>query len=734
MKATMHTPTLGRGGSPRRFISSLAGFAVCLSLTSVVAQPADAAESSAPSGQAAPASSPGDWEPTNATSEERTLPDGSTELRIFQSPVNYQEDGEWRSIDNELVETSEPEFAVENRAASYSALLPSDAETTPVTFSTDDAWVKMSMNGLGDEAPRVDGETATYTEVDQAASVTYTATNEGLKEDILLNEPPTSQPVYTYQISASPGLRLRENASGSLDFVDADGLVEVSIPAGVMRDSAEPVTQSSEVDYQVHSTTSGWTLEVTPSLAWLQAPERDYPVVVDPSLTNRPVRNCWMGENEPTVSHCLDGSQYVKVGRYSAGSRVRGLFAFNVGMIPNNSSITQAELSLYLASSQSTSALSADYQLNGAGKPFTNNARWNHSGTAAWTGGDPAGTAVSTIANVTGNVTGWRTFGELEPTVQAWVDGEVVNTGLVLRQANSENVNNVVAFHSDAAANAAMHPYLSIVYEPIITLTDPPLEVEMSVPELLGSVTVSSPTQAAQSHTISPALAPGTHLAQQSDGSIRIVNSQNIAVASVIVGDFADAGGSEVPTDVTVVGDTLVSQITAPNLDALTYPLHQVVGSDVTPRALNFAPESEMELSPKPTTQTVRAGCGRLAEKVDWGVNPVDTFGIELAARWCWTNGAYSKSKVYRILGTADCYSNYNYQVQNCKGPTYRDRIPIEESHVARGNFSNLYWYFQSRVCVPVLSGFVDACTNWKWHMVGIAVRSGGTRSFFEVD
>ena len=130
-------------------------------------------------------------------------------MTAYTVPVNYQDaDREWVPIDNTFVDAPGSTYAVENAANAYTAMLPSDASTTPVRFVVGDQWVTMRLQ-KADAAPVVDGEVATYNSVQDAAEVRYTATGAGLKEDIVLSAPPVADLAFSYLIDASAELTHR---------------------------------------------------------------------------------------------------------------------------------------------------------------------------------------------------------------------------------------------------------------------------------------------------------------------------------------------------------------------------------------------------------------------------------------------------------------------------------------------------------------------------------------------
>jgi hypothetical protein len=461
-----------------------------LLLAAILATTADAgAAARSLAGSAAPGLATSATEPvlveelTTETSTTLLQPDGSYSLTAFTTPINYRDDsGEWREIDNTLVEAPGATYAVENAANAYTALIPEDASTTPVKFAIDDAWATMRMHGA-DDAPAVEGAEASFDDVIDTDGVTYEATATGLKETIHLDSvpDPAAGPLeYTFTMDASEGMTPVLTEEGGVDFVDGAGHARISIPVGNMTDSATPEPAFTEdVTYALAQAGDKWTLTVTPDAAWLADPARAYPVRIDPTLTDQTaIRDCWLEEAVPTNSRCGGASPYIRVGRVAAGERRRGLLDFDISSIPATASVTEAAVNLYLDASQSLNGQVDDYVVRSAGKPFNNYATWNSSGAdGSWTGGSPTGPDYG-ARGIYGTDSGWKSFTGLEELIQGWHNGAEAHTGLLLKQAG-EDTNNALGFFSSASGNPAnRHPYLAVSY----MIPDTPDDAEAEPP------------------------------------------------------------------------------------------------------------------------------------------------------------------------------------------------------------------------------------------------------------
>ena len=258
-------------------------------------------------------------------------------VESFLEPVNYQDSGgDWVPVDNTLVSSPGPVYEAENAESGYVAKIPADAGSTPVKVASDGFWVTMKLRGL-DGAPRIEDDTATFDQLPNAGSVEFQATGGSLKESINLEQAPTAPVAYTYDIATSSNVAPRLVPAVGVEFVDDSGTVQATMPIGLMWDSAESPATLSTGDYELTQSQDGWVVTLSPDLDWLQDPARDYPVVVDPSITLTPLRDCVLEEKRsaPNASFCGAGNQLISTGRADNTSTYwfRGLVDFTLPAI-----------------------------------------------------------------------------------------------------------------------------------------------------------------------------------------------------------------------------------------------------------------------------------------------------------------------------------------------------------------------------------------------------------------
>jgi len=410
--------------------------------------------------------------PTRRTRTSRTYKDARGYVtEIYPGAINYQAaSGAWLPIDNTLVASHLAGFAYQNKANSYSAYLRADAGA--VRFATASGYVEFSLTGAAGKGS-ASGDTATYPNALPGVDLAYTALNEGVKENLTLASL-ASPHVFVYALQTSVGLVARANPNHGIDFVNAGGTVQFSFAPPFIYERQAPNGPTGSASFQLGGTSGHQTVTLALDEAWLANPARQFPVVVDPTITygtvgsaiwkqfNGANQDCYLQNGSgASTSYCNGSSLYAG---YSSSVIDRALLQFNVqSSIPQDVTVLDADLASYLYSSASGSPVSVDaMQLTQA---WTTAATWNaYDGTNAWTnaGGTFASPAAWTDTSV-GTGTGYYHW-YLANLVQNWVYGTVANDGILLKATN-EATTNKLSFRSSEYNHSAYWPYLKVTYQ-----------------------------------------------------------------------------------------------------------------------------------------------------------------------------------------------------------------------------------------------------------------------------
>ncbi|HEX3172819.1 MAG TPA: DNRLRE domain-containing protein [Solirubrobacterales bacterium] len=427
-----------------------------------------------------------------ATSQTFRLPDGALRTVISQTPVNYLNDnGEWKPIGEQLEESQGG--GLTNGPNSFDLHLPTRLGEAPVRVSADDGWISAELLGEPSEAVQAEGNSASYESAGGEAGFELQSTPTGVKEDIELASP-TSPSTFHFALQASEGLTPTLEEDGSIRFRNGDEKLIATLPAPIVEDSAEEPALSGAAHYSLEPRDQGgWLLTVQADPEWLSAPQRVFPVRIDPSIAVISPANydCTLGSvPSPEGWHsCSSTGSKELLAAYSQieSQPVRSFLRFPVTSIPSSAYVAEATVSLNaVAGAENTNGL----QLRAATKLWNNSLTWRkYDGysTHLWgtPGGDFSSAGAEILTSQRGSQAGWWQFSSpgLAETVQSWVsdnanEGKTTskNFGFLVKQNNETrteceaNPNNCkrryVAFNSSAATIAANRPTLAVIYYP----------------------------------------------------------------------------------------------------------------------------------------------------------------------------------------------------------------------------------------------------------------------------
>ena len=251
--------------------------------------------------------------------------DGTYLQVSYNEPVHYQVNGEWKDIDNTLIKKTDTagQTYLVNKASDIKVALPASAgkqKEVSITYgnytlgwtmagqsavlsqvkqpaeletsSREQASIKQQKALSRQEEITSENENkiqlknrhaaVIYAGSLPATDIRYDIQGDGLKESIILNKP-SNQKTFTFHLTA-PGLTATLEESNAVFFYADDGTQPVfTIAAPYMTDEAQ--AYSDDIEVHLTKTDEGWDYTITPSQAWLNDSERQYPVVIDPSVS-----------------------------------------------------------------------------------------------------------------------------------------------------------------------------------------------------------------------------------------------------------------------------------------------------------------------------------------------------------------------------------------------------------------------------------------------------------------
>jgi RHS repeat-associated protein len=433
-----------------------------------------------------------------ATSQSFRLPDGVRETRVFAAPINYRNaEGEWMPIEEDL-EPAPSGSALTNGANSFDLQLPSQIGSGAVRLSEDGQWLSYRFLGTPSKAVEAEGNAAAYESQSGKFSFELHSLADGVKEEITLNDP-SAPDVFRFEMNLAKGLEPKLTEDGSITIRDRAGDLFATVPAPTIEEASNGLAApSSAVHYGLEESAEGkWLLGVEADQAWLQSPERNFPVVIDPSAFVASNQDCAIGSlpSPGGWSKCgASGATELAAGYSQVESQpVRTFLRFNLGsqlspLIPANSYVSIALLRLYAPKAAENTV--PGLETRRVTQSWTTALNWqqfktnNFLGPYKWTtpGGDFSSEGrTEVLTSKRGTGAGWWEFTSsgLRELVQGWVEsnnplgGGIANQGVVVKQIDetrtAECISNpancprrYVGFNSSAAASNK--PELDLTY------------------------------------------------------------------------------------------------------------------------------------------------------------------------------------------------------------------------------------------------------------------------------
>lgn len=319
--------------------------------------------------------------------------DGTLTTRFYDEPVNFLTDeGDWKPIDTALVpapgtagpstmNVTEPEYRTRATERGISFAGRADADPLVRLELEQERSVGYALEGAAAVPAAVDDSVVTYPDVRPDADLEFVAGSDSVKEVMVLK---SAQAPTTWRFPLdTPGLTAELDGRGGVAFHDASGEQQAWIPPGWMQDSdlapnANEGAFSSGVTYELDTVNGRQVLVVELDAEWLAAPERVFPVRVDPSVKSVDATSGTYVQSPYNQNFASD--TVLKVGTYDGGGHKAAAFLRFAGIESSlkNAWVLRADLALYNTWSQSCTKRPVTIH------PITSN--WAEATTSKWPG------------------------------------------------------------------------------------------------------------------------------------------------------------------------------------------------------------------------------------------------------------------------------------------------------------------------------------------------------------
>ncbi len=178
---------------------------------------------------------------------------------------------------------------------------------TSVQEGLDTKTTKITLDETYEEYREEDGKTV-FAGIDENTDVVYKRLENGIKEDIILQEKPSSPPTYRF-IFETDGMKLQE-FEGNYYLFDNKGFARLQIPKPFMVDAEGNKSEGIQISFT--KTSTGYRSTVIPDFSWLTSPDRKYPVNIDPSilLPDKPLMEVAERRTINTKTYYLGGNKF----------------------------------------------------------------------------------------------------------------------------------------------------------------------------------------------------------------------------------------------------------------------------------------------------------------------------------------------------------------------------------------------------------------------------------------
>lgn len=301
-----------------------------------------------------------------------------TVKEIAGGPIHYQEGNQWLPIDQAILPSGEALFPYQNSTNVIKSAFPAavnasskiryvvdgasvfvQAEKKLVSFSEIGGFTLLNETTLPNQAV-VENNTITFQQVYQGINDRYEVANATIKNEVIMDQLPSSftssspdyfgfeEQFYLPAGWAMNGINTDINnlTSGPIEIRNDLNEVVLLVPSAVFYDSGnESNDGSSLVQGKFHISLSNgiWKLTTLVPAAWLQDPNRSFPITLDPTVTINGTTGGWQSQN-----NYVDSDFYIFVGVCCGNLQHRGWIKFNTTGIPDNSCVTDVQLRVYV--------------------------------------------------------------------------------------------------------------------------------------------------------------------------------------------------------------------------------------------------------------------------------------------------------------------------------------------------------------------------------------------------
>ncbi|MGN0526793.1 MAG: DNRLRE domain-containing protein, partial [Acutalibacteraceae bacterium] len=427
------------------------------------------------------------------------MSDGSYMAAQYAQPVHYEENGEWKEYDYSITEkenSEKTEFVIENSDSDISfpeefkedgsAQIEVSARDYEIKFSpvTENRFFKKSKGEVKEykklksnkiieeftqeasvdesadknsEKLKIDNQKSAiaYKEIYNDVDLEYEISSNQIKESIVLN---SKQEKNKFEfVVDTDGLFPKKEADGSITlYADKECTEAVSsIVAPYMYDAGGEYSYDVEMD--IKDKNGVYILTVKASNNWLNDNEREYPVVIDPTIIldvgRAKTYDCYVDNSQASTSFPYD---YFLYAGYNCLGKTRTFIKFDLPELPDNCAVIE-KASIGFCQYSADLGDGSDGYLN----IYNVTSAWENDRTVTWNAQPTYDSKVIDYCEFKSAAGAEYAF-DITKSVKAWYEG-AENYGLMLKSADESKTKKTQLYSAENQSDNT-YPVIRITY------------------------------------------------------------------------------------------------------------------------------------------------------------------------------------------------------------------------------------------------------------------------------
>lgn len=435
-----------------------------------------------------------------ANTKQFLMSDNSIQAVMYNEPVHYNENGEWKDIDNTLEyqkSTDEDDFNgyITKNGNFNVKFAKKESSDKLVSINDDDcslSWNLLNRNKvlsaisnidfidnqnnkdtkdstIVEESVKNSSQSVVYNNILNNTNLEYTVNGNGLKENIILKKP-LDDYTFSFEINVD-NLKLDLQEDNSIAISDIKtGKQKYIIPAMFMYDAKNEYSNDIKVLLKQESNTT-YKLTINANNDWIKDESREFPITIDPQIQSKQIKDDieFACISSLKISNDLfsEENKYILGGYDSSIGFTRALIKFELPELNPNDIIIDSSLNMYEVS------IKSKYE------NFTDSEIRAHMVKSFWCSGTSWATQPICDSNALdydfiknsdkiktdkGNAVlkNWN----ITKAVKSWYDGKQKNYGIILKNSGilKTGGGTFAQFATSSSKQTKAYPFLTISY------------------------------------------------------------------------------------------------------------------------------------------------------------------------------------------------------------------------------------------------------------------------------